>query len=151
MPLWLRDFPEKYGFSVFSLTIEANVKITNFTDQYYIYKECGWYELIFRIKAHLEKQFKLDSRKLLIVGESSGASMAQQMVAAYPSKIAAAAWTGGSRYTEFTRPLTVSMLALSNWGCYGLHVTRDLGSNAENMAFRSFFTDSILLEEEWRI
>lgn len=139
MPLWLRDFPEKYGFSVFSLTIEANVKITNFTDQYYIYKECGWYELIFRIKAHLEKQFKLDSRKLLIVGESSGASMAQQMVAAYPSKIAAAAWTGGSRYTEFTRPLTVSMLALSNWGCYGLHVTRDLGSNAEKYGIPFLF------------
>lgn len=131
MPLWLRDFPDKCGFSVFSLAIEANVEITDSPNQYYIYRECGWYELVFRIKAHLEKQFGLDSRKLLIAGESSGASMAQQMVVAYPFKIAAAAWTGGSRYKEFTQALTIPMLAMSNWGCYGLRATRDLASKAE--------------------
>jgi hypothetical protein len=117
---WHRYFVEESGFSMFTLTIEANTEIVNDKNQYYIYKEAKWFELVFAIKAHLEKEFALTERPLLIAGESSGGSMAQQMVAAYPGKIAAAAWNGGHRYVPFDGPNNVAMLALNNWACHAL-------------------------------
>lgn len=146
LPEWIRKIPAEYGFSVFSLTIEADTQSVTDHAKYYIYRECGWYELIFRIKAHLEKEFSLHPEKLLITGESSGGSMAQQMAAAYPQKIAAAAWCGGSRYVRFRQRISVPMLALHNWGCYGLDSTAELLRNAEEyrIPFQTMQTPSFL-------
>ena len=129
-PPWTRRFADEQGYSVFTLTIEADTEITGDPSQYYIYREAGWFDLVFAIKAHLEKEFSLEERPLLIVGESSGGSMAQRMAVAYPDRIAAAAWNGGSRYAEFERPIDVALLALNNWSCYGLASTREMVEDA---------------------
>ncbi len=127
---WHRSFAEQMGYTIFSLTIEANVQILGDVEKYYIYKESGWYDLVFKIKEHLEEEYSLESRRLLIVGESSGGSMAQQMAVALPEKIAAAAWNGGSRYVSFGKHSSVALLALNTWGCYGIPSTKKMVEDA---------------------
>lgn len=113
---WHRYYPETLGYTIFSMTIEANVDIVKDPEQYYIYPESGWHDLVFKVKRQIEQKYHLQEKPLLIVGESSGGSMAQQMAAAHPDKVAAAAWCGGSRYAEFKSANPVPMLAINTWG-----------------------------------
>ncbi len=136
---WHRRFAEDYGFSVFSLTIETNLEVVPYREKYYIYQEAGWFELIFKIQEHLQKEFGLQPRKLLAVGESSGGSMVQNMITAYPDKISCAAWNGGVRYSPFHASSNCRILALNTWGCPGISPTLEMlkdaraqGMNIEN-------------------
>ncbi len=122
---WLHYFPEKLGYTVFSLTIKANTLITNDKSKFYIYKEVGWFDIIFKIQERLIKEFKLEYKPFFIVGESSGGSLAQRMAACYPDKIAAAAWNGGAVY-DLSAPGKVPFLALNTWGCPGVTNTKKL-------------------------
>lgn len=117
---WHRDFALQHGLTVFSLSIEANTEVTDTPTQYYIYPESGWAALVFRIQEHLAREFGLELRPLVVVGESSGGSMAQQMAIAFPERISVAAWNGGSRYAPFSGSNDVRMLAINIWGCPGL-------------------------------
>ena len=126
LPAWVRDLSIKHGFSVFSLSIEANIFITDDHSQYYIYPESGWPTLVFRIHEHLVKEFGLEPRRLIVIGESSGGSMAQHMACAFPEKISVAAWNGGLRYTAFPSTCDARMLALNVWGCPGLEPTASM-------------------------
>ena len=132
LPSWIKEMAHKYGLTVFSMTIEADTSYVNEKKTYYIYKECGWYGLVFKIKKHLERQFNLRSRKLLLAGESSGGSMIQQMIVANPAEIAGAAWSGGSRYVDWKQNCKIPMLALNTWGCYGCAITSQLVSRAHD-------------------
>ena len=127
---WHRHFAETLGFTVFSLTIEANTDIVNDHEQYYIYKEAGWFEIILKIQERLTNEFKLTPKPLLIVGQSSGGSMAQQMAVAYPDKIDAVAWCGGATYDQVGANSNVAWLAISTWGCYGVPTTRQFKKQA---------------------
>ena len=129
-PLWHQYFASELGYTIFTLTIEADTEITSDPQKYYIYHESGWHDLIFQIKEHLEKEYSLESKPLLIVGESSGGSLAQQMVVANPHKIAAVAWNGGSRYVPFKKNLQIPIMALNTWGCYGIPATRRMVQDA---------------------
>jgi pimeloyl-ACP methyl ester carboxylesterase len=128
LPRWLRRFATEGGCTVFSLTIEADKEPKHLKDRefYYIYPESGWAELVFAIEEHLRKQFGLSKQKLLVVGESSGGSMAQMMALRYPERIASAAWHGGSRYDHFEAPLSVRILALNSWCDYALQPTIEM-------------------------
>ncbi len=129
-PFWHRYFASELGYTIFTLTIEANTEIINDRKKYYIFHESGWHDLIFEIKEHLEKEYALESRPLLIVGESSGGSLAQQMLISYPHKVAAAAWNGGSRYIPFKENLQIPIMALNTWGCYGIPATQKMKQDA---------------------
>lgn len=131
---WHRYYPEVLGYTIFSMSIEANTDIVDNPKEYYIYKESGWYDVVFRVKKRLEQEFNLQEKKLLVVGESSGGSMAQQMAVAYPEKIAAAAWCGGSKYVELKTATPVAMLALNIWGCYGVTSTIKMTKRGQNHA-----------------
>ncbi|MBR6056934.1 MAG: hypothetical protein IKP58_02065 [Victivallales bacterium] len=120
IPTWVTNISKDYGFTVFSLTIVTNQTFVNERELYYIFPEAGWFENIFEIKKKLQNDFHLDDRKLFIVGESSGGSMAQQMISAYPDSIGKAAWIGGKRYAEWTDIPNCEMLALNIWGDHAL-------------------------------
>lgn len=125
-PPWLRCFAEHYRYTVFTLTIEADKLIVGDAERYYIYREAGWFEQIFKLKKHLEREFGLRANPLLIVGESSGGSMAERMIAHYPERISAAAWNGGSNYTDLPVGTKTRILALNTEGCYGTEATARL-------------------------
>ena len=102
-------------------------------------------DLVFAVKRHIEKEFSLEEHPLLIVGESSGGSMAQQMAVAYPEKIAAAAWIGGGRYMPFEQPMDAAFLALNNWGCHGLQNTRRMVEDAASKGITVLHAQSLPL------
>ena len=132
LPAWLDFFPEKAGYSVFSLVIETRPGMALDTKRYYVYEEAGWYELFFAIQKHLEEAFGLRNASLYIVGESSGGSLAERLVAKWPERIAAAAWNGGTSYARLPKSAcTVPMLALHTDGCYAIPATMALKQQCE--------------------
>jgi len=133
---WHRYFPEVLGFTIFTMTIEANTEIANDRKQYYIYKESGWYDIVFKVQKHLTETFGLSARPLFVVGESSGGSMAQQLAELYPNKIDAAAWNGGAQYEPFKSHSNVALLALNTWGCSGIPATTSLKKQAEQYGIK---------------
>ncbi len=116
---WLKPFWEEHGFAVFSLSMAANTIITDDVKQYYIYPECGWYEVITAIPDYLCGEFAIPKRPMLIVGESAGGSLAQRMTQTIPEAIEAAAWCGATRPMQPQRPTHMKLLALNTWGCPG--------------------------------
>lgn len=117
---WLVEkFVQECRFSVFSLTIEMDPDATT-PDTYYIYEQNHWYDIVFLIQKILEDRYRLPHQSLLIAGESSGGSWAQQLAVSRPEQVAAAAWCGGDKYLMETLPHPPApMLALNVWGCPG--------------------------------
>ncbi len=95
---WLKDFVTQYGWSVFSMRMKANSRIIHDRKKYYIYREAGWYPIIFRCRDIIAKRFSIPVKPLFITGQSSGASLLQRLAVAHPEKIAAGAGFGGSIY-----------------------------------------------------
>lgn len=117
---WLQQLARKYNCTVFSLSINSDLSIAEDRNKYYIYREAGWFDIVFSVQKNLAKRFKFPFQKLLLVGESSGGSMVQRIIAAYPDRIAAAAWCGGSRYDmEQMKKDGIPRLILNTWGCPG--------------------------------
>ena len=129
-PEWVRYFPEQAGCSLFTLSIDVKKGENSNSSNYYIYEKGGWYEIFWGIKRHLEKSFQLEERPLLVTGQSSGGSLAEHLVAAYPERIACAAWNGGTAYGPLPDAASqVPMLALHTEGCYGIPSTQRLYSS----------------------
>ena len=117
---WLQPLAREFNCTVFTLAIRSNLNITEDRRQYYIYREAGWFDVVFDIQEKLAKRFGLPHRKLLLMGESSGGSMVQRIAAAFPDRVAAAAWCGGSRYDlERLKKDGIPRLVVSTWGCPG--------------------------------
>lgn len=117
---WLQQLARKYNCTVFSLGINSNLNITENRNIYYIYREAGWFDIIFDVQQKLAKRFGFPDRKLLLTGESSGGSMVQRIAAAFPERIAAVAWCGGSNYDlEHIKKDDIPRLILNTWGCPG--------------------------------
>lgn len=128
---WHRYFAEQLGFTIFSLTINTSLEAAMNREKYYIFKEAGWHEIFFEIQKRIEKENHLAHRPLLIVGESSGSSMAEMMSALYPDRVAAAAWCGGATYEPIGKDNPGAWLAMNTWGCYGISPTREFQKQAE--------------------
>ena len=107
-----------YGWTVFTLAITPPRDGPR-SPHYYVYPESGWHEVALECQKWLQKKYKLSPRRLIILGESSGGSMAEQMVATYPEQIAAAAWNGGTTYRNLAEDCLVSLMAFNTWGCFG--------------------------------
>ena len=110
---WVRDFSEVHNCSVFSLSINTDTANVCTPEKYYIYQEAGWYEVIFKIVSFIVQTHGIPSHKLFLCGQSSGASMIQRMVIAFPEKIAAVAAHGGGRIANFPSSPTTTPILLS--------------------------------------
>ena len=121
------NFTRLNGWSLFALGIKGERTVSEAGRQnYYVYPESGWPEVVFAVKAWLEERYGLASRRLVVVGESSGGSMAEQLAVAYPERIAAAAWNGGRTYAELPADSPVALFAFNAWGCPGAASSREL-------------------------
>jgi len=132
-PPWIRKLAELYEFTVFTFTVNTTSQASFNEKEYYIYSTGGWYDLIFKMQEQLQNEFNLGNEKLIMVGESSGGSMIQQMIARYPEKIKRAAWCGGQKYTPFKTDTRTKILAINIWGCPGEEPTRELQANARKL------------------
>ena len=125
------QFVRQCGWSLFALAIKGERTVSEDGRQnYYVYPESGWPEVVFAVKAWLEERYGLSSRRLVVVGESSGGSMAEQLAVAYPEKIAAAAWNGGSTYASVPSESPVALFAFNAWGCPGAAASRAMSAQA---------------------
>ena len=122
---WHRNFAETFGYSVFTFTIKADGQSAA-DDEYYVFHENGWGEVVFALQRFLQVRYNLKPQKLIIVGESSGGSFAQQLVARYPERIECAAWNGGKIYAPFQKNTNCRLMATSIWGCPGCNPTDEM-------------------------
>ena len=127
---WHREFAEIYGYSIFTFAVNTSREMIENDNIYYINKENGWPEIVFQIQEQMQKRFALKKDKLYIVGESSGGSFAQQIVAAYPDKVRKAAWNGGTRYALFQKDTKTKILATNIWGDTGCFFYRLASSSS---------------------
>jgi len=127
VPWDARFYARDFGWTVFTLAIVPPKEGTQ-SSTYYVYPESGWFEVVLAAKKWLQKKYKLSPRRLIILGESSGGSMAEQMVATYPEQIAAAAWNGGTTYRELPDDCPVALFSFNTWGCWGAKATGHLAS-----------------------
>ena len=117
---WLRKLAKESGCTVYTMRIQASASESDNRKAYFIYPESGWHDMVFKVQAAVAKKLGFRPGRLMLAGESSGGSMAQQLCAANPEKIAAAAWIGGSRYAEqIDENDRIPRLILSTWGCPG--------------------------------
>jgi pimeloyl-ACP methyl ester carboxylesterase len=129
-------FPEKAGFSIFSLEIYSTNEDIGVRDKYYCFSEAGWYDVVFKAQAKIIQDFKLKPRKLLIIGESAGAAMAQQMGVHCLDRIDAIAMVGGGYFDPQKEKSKIAWLALNTWGCPGVEANRDFQKEAAELGFQ---------------
>ena len=122
---WHKAFAEEYGYSVFTFTVRTTPEYI-LSDDYYVHSRNGWPEIVFEIKNILQNKFGLSDMPLIIIGESSGGSFAQQILATYPDKVECAAWNGGRIYKDFNAPTNCRIMATNVWGCPGTKSTEQL-------------------------
>ncbi len=139
---WHRDFADIYGYSIFTVSIATNWDMIDDRNLYYIYSENGWPEIIFQIHEQLRKRFNLKKEQLYIVGESSGASFAQQIVARFPEKVAKAALHGGSKYADFKPNTRTKILCTSTWGDAGAYLTQLMYEDAKRKGIDITFLET---------
>jgi hypothetical protein len=136
------NFAQRAKMTVFTFTNWCNLYSYQ-GDRYFPVKEAGWYPYIFEMKKRIEQKFGLESRKLFISGQSSGGSMSQRLPAAYPDKIAAAAWNWGTSYTNKVPEKMPPMLIINNWngwlspGDNGDQLAKNLAANG-NYVLRGY-------------
>jgi tetratricopeptide (TPR) repeat protein/predicted esterase len=113
----LRYFSEKLGFTIFSLNIKLDLNDIGERQKYYIFNESGWHDIVFIAQEELIHDFNLNPGKLLVVGVSSGGSMAQLLGVHHPDKIDAVAMIGGHFFEPVDKNSKIVWLALNTWGC----------------------------------
>lgn len=124
---WLQNLAKEAQCVVFALRIPPSTQIKGHS-QYFIYPESGWHEMVFLAQKKVAEKLGIPAGKLLITGESSGGSMAQQLCNGNPEKFTAAAWAGGSRYSEEINPRDhAPRLIINTYNCPGESPSRRYG------------------------
>ena len=68
----LRYFAQKLGFTIFTMNNKCDRDVVGDKQKYYIFNESGWHDIVWKAHQKLLADFKLEPRKLLVVGESAG-------------------------------------------------------------------------------
>ena len=102
----------------------------------------GWFEEVFKMQLELEKQFGIPHRKLLVIGDSAGATMAQRMSRMFPEHIEAAAWSSASGIIPYGNAEHPPVLALSTWGDSGLDTSMAMAEGDHTLGGYSLFAVS---------
>lgn len=121
----LRRYANALGMTIYTIEITTDTKFLNDPEKYYCYPQSGWHEVAMRARQMVIDEFKLEKRKLLIVGDSVGGSYAQQIASRYAGEIDAAAFTGGRLFGEAAGN-DVNWLIMSIWECPGMEASRAL-------------------------
>jgi dienelactone hydrolase len=95
---YIKHFSDKLGYTIFSFAINTDEKDIDDRKKCYYYPESGWFDKVFAAQEYLTKEYKLQPRKLLIMGISAGSTMAANIAVHRPTQVEAIAITGGSKY-----------------------------------------------------
>jgi tetratricopeptide (TPR) repeat protein len=131
-----RCFSEKLGFTSFSFNMKLDLSFRNDKQKFYIYNESGWHDIVFTAQQKLLNDFNLAPSKLLVVGQSSGGTMGQQLASAHPNKIDAVAATGGDSCTSVQSRSKVAWLVLNTWGDYYICDAKKLKMQAKSIGIQ---------------
>jgi len=120
---WLRSLTDTHGCTVMTFGIRSEP--SRDPKSYYPYREAGWFpDAIAAIDA-ARKRFGLKSRKIHLLGDSAGGSMAQQLAGQFPERIASIAIVGGGRY-DSRSPGSAPGLFINTRGDYRAYATSEL-------------------------
>jgi len=107
---------ENFGLTVFTAEFKTNVADVDDQKKCYYYPESGSGKLVFDAREKLLRDNKLSKRKMFVVGNSGGSSLAERLGLLYPNDIAAVAMMGGGRFDPVRRPVDVPWLILNTRG-----------------------------------
>lgn len=107
---------ENFGMTVF--TAEFNIKVEDVDDRKkcYYYPESGSPKVVFAAREKLLRDNRLSKRKMFVIGNSGGSSMAQRLGLLYSNDIAAVAMMGGGRFDPVQRSVNIPWLILNTRG-----------------------------------
>gem|GEM_PF-2542850 len=108
-----RELAERYGMTVFSMSVRSRFEDVEDETKCYYYKESGSFDMVVEFWEKLVSDLRLPQRKLLVAGNSGGSTMAQRFAMAYPDKIDAVVLMGGWRFAAFERALVFPWLLLA--------------------------------------
>lgn len=107
---------ENFGMTVFTAEFKTNVADVDDREKCYYYPESGSAKVVFDAREKLLRDNKLSKRKMFVIGNSGGSSLAQRLGLLYSNDIAAVAMMGGGRFDPVQRPVNVSWLILNTRG-----------------------------------
>jgi pimeloyl-ACP methyl ester carboxylesterase len=131
-----RWFPEAAGFTIFSIEINSTTEDIGVRGKYYCFPETGWHDIVFKAQEKIIRDFALKERKLLVIAESAGGSLAQQMGVHSPDKIDAIAMVGGRFFDPPNEKSKIAWLALNTWGCPGVDANREFEASAKKIGMQ---------------
>jgi pimeloyl-ACP methyl ester carboxylesterase len=106
---------EVYGMTVFTAEFGRPKDFDDRKTCYY-YPESGSFQVVFEARDRLIREQKLNRRRMFVIGNSGGSSMAQRMGLLYPNDIAAVAMFGGGRFDPVERKVDLPWLILNTRG-----------------------------------
>lgn len=115
---WLKDLSEREGLTVFTVRIPGSYNTEDKTT-FYPYRESGWFEAVFDAQKQIAEVIGCRINPLVVTGDSAGGSLAQQLAAAEPKRVSAAAFGGGGMFSAQRAPtphLVLSTLGDANNG-----------------------------------
>lgn len=124
-----RYFSEKLGFTSFSFNMKLDIRYL----YCYVFNDSGWHDIVFIAQQKLLNNFNLKPSKLLVVGQSSGGTMGQQLASVHPDKIDAVAMIGGGTFNPIKKNSKVAWLALSTWGDWYTPEGNELEKQAQSV------------------
>ena len=136
-----RRIAEEFGFSVYTLEIPYRREDIGVRDRYYCFAESGWHNAVFEAQLKLQATFGLEKRRLLVVGESSGGSMAEQIGVTHPDKVDAVAMVGGHYFDPLKKNHT-AWLSLNTWGCFTIPAERKLQNEAKALDMQVLYAET---------
>jgi len=117
----------EHGLSVFAFHIQAKTEDFDRPETSYYFDESGWLRFVFDVQKRVLEETGLPYRKLLVMGNSAGSTMAANLAIHYPQWVEAASFVGGGRFDEPTEEC-----ATVKW--FVCHTMEDR-SDAENREF----------------
>lgn len=115
---WLRDLSEREGLTVFTVKISGPYKTEDKTS-FYPYRESGWFDAVFDAQKQIAEVIGCRLNPIVVTGDSAGGSLGQQLAAAEPKRVSAAAFGGGGMFSAQRAPtphLVLSTLGDANNG-----------------------------------
>ena len=132
----------EHNMLLFTVAFSYEVQKTLPSSMQRVNHTSGWFEEIFKIQRELEKRFGMPRRKLLVIGDSAGAKMGQQMSSLTPDRIEAATWASAGGIVPYTAEPHPPVLAFSTWGDSGLYASLEMASTDRALGGYSLFAVS---------
>lgn len=104
------------GCSMFTFCFDAKEDVFLDNKRLYWSTQSGWLRATMETREKICREFGLDKRKLILMGESAGSNMAEALAVTYPEEVEAAAMIGGQMYLPLPKSSPVKWLVTNTRG-----------------------------------